>query len=439
MTVRRLTAGVTGLLLFVAVTPACGSGPDDVVHIFTTETDTELAVLQQVFGAFGDAHGISIEVEGSREFEQEIGSRVAAGNPPDIALFPQPSRVLELADELAPLPRTVQASIVDDYPRELLDRVRAGRAGPPLAVPTKSDVKSLVWYNPQEFDRLGYEVPKTFEDFLALADDMAEHDHPPFCVGLLSGVSSGWPATDWIEDFVLRDAGPALYDRWVEHDIAFDDPRVVHAAEMVFGRWARPGYVYGGADAAAITNFQEAGWPLLDGECMMHRQASFYGTFWPDDADIGPHGNAYAFRLPGSADFPDVLLTGGQYAAPFDDRGDVERVVDFIASADFADAMASATSSGAFLSPNKEVHVALYHDDLTRKLGRQLLRDTNDVRFDASDLMPSAVGSGTFWNAVLDITAAIADDMAAGREPDPERVSASVEAAFADVEANWPG
>jgi alpha-glucoside transport system substrate-binding protein len=264
-------------------------------------------------------------------------------------------------------------------------------------------------------------VPKTFEQFLQLADRMAQDGNPPFCVGLGSGDASGWPATDWIEDFLLRVDGPAVYDQWVEHRIRFDDPRVLDVAHMVFDRWAQPGYIFGGTGAAAVTNFQQAGWPLLDGECMMHRQANFYAAFWPDDADIGPDGNVFAFPLPGSAAHPDVLLTGGQFAAPFDDRPEVQRVVEFLAGTDFADAMAHQTS-GAFLSPHQGVDTSRYRGILARELGGMLIASDNEVRFDASDLMPSIVGSGTFWTAVLDCTG------------HPGEVAD----AFANVEENWP-
>lgn len=417
MTALRWAAA---LLVLVTAT-GCPTEQDDVVTIFGPETDEELAALQAVFAEFSEETGIAVEVEGSRQFESEIGSRIAAGNPPDVALFPQPVRVREVADDLRPLPEQVQESIVEDFDADLLDLVRTDPASASLAVPTKSDLKSLVWYNPSAFDELGYEVPTTFEELLALADQMMADGHPPFCVGLASGAASGWPATDWVEEFLLRLEGPEVYDQWIAHDIAFDDARVVQAAEMVFSRWSQEDYVFGGPNAAAVTNFQHAGWPLLDGECMMHRQANFYRAYWPEDADIGPDGNAYAFRLPGSADHPNVLLTGGLYAAPFGQGRDVERVVEFLASKDYANAMAQ-QATGGFLSPNKQVDVSLYRDTLTQEFGEILLEDRNEVRFDASDQMPSAVGSGTFWTAVVDVTVGAED----------------VPTAFGQVEANWP-
>ena len=406
---------VLGLL---AAGTACVGEERDEVTIFGPEVGPELEHLQAVLAEFSDRTGISVVAEGSRDFEDEVGGRLAAGDPPDIAMFPQPGRVREVRDDLLPLQDDLARSVDADFPPDLTDLVRID--GELWAVPVKVDLKSLVWYSPARFRAADYAVPRTFDAFLDLADRMAADGHPPFCVGIGSGEASGWPLTDWIEDFLLRTEGPEVYDQWVAHEIPFDDPRVVRTAERVVDLWSPEGYVFGGMDAAAVTGFADAGLPVLQGECMMYRQANFYAVNWPAGTTFGPDGDIDAFSLPGSTEHPEIVLSGGLYATAFGRSPETVRVLEFLASAEFANAMARQPSSG-FLSGNRRVDVDLYRDDLNRSFA-EILRTADPVRFDGSDLMPGEVGSGTYWSAAVDITSGTKD----------------VATAFAEVEDNWP-
>jgi alpha-glucoside transport system substrate-binding protein len=258
---------------------------------------------------------------------------------------------------------------------------------------------------------------------------MAREGHPAFCVGIGSGEASGWPLTDWIEDFLLRIEGPEVYDQWVDHDIDFDDPRVVAVAQQVLRLWRQDHVIYGGPEAAAVTTFGDAVLPLVDGECMMHRGPNFLGVNWPEGVSFGPQGDVDAFVLPGTVENPDVLLTGGLFATAFDDRPEVQRVMSYMGSDAYArDALHIAYDpddplavAGSYLSSSDTVDLDLYPEGISRDLA-EYLRGAEQVRFDASDNMPSVVGSGAFWSAAVDLTL--------GRT--------GVTTAFAEVERAWP-
>ena len=237
-------------------------------------------------------------------------------------------------------------------------------------MPAKADLKSLVWYSPTAFEEGGYEVPETMEDLLAMADEMIANGDTPFCVGIGSDAATGWPMTDWIEDFMLRLKGPEVYDQWVNHEIPFDDPDVVEVVEYVYDLWSTEGMVYGGTENIASTPFADAGLPLLEGQCMMHRQGNFYAANWPEGTEIGAEGEVNAFYLPTFADqdFGQVTLSGGIYAAAFSDRPEVMQVLEFIGSTDYADARAPV---GGFLAPNQDTDASAVPDgdraDLRRR------------------------------------------------------------------------
>jgi alpha-glucoside transport system substrate-binding protein len=426
-------AAVACLVVLVApVLTACTGGEaTSTITVFTPEIGSELRLSQQVLTGLGEREGLTIEVTGTRDFEEVVESQIAAGDPPDIALYPQPGTVQELAQAelIRPLPEAAEGWVRDNIDPEVYGLVAVGEPARPWGVPLKSDLKSLVWYHPDGFRRHGYEVPETFEDFLALVQQMVADGNPAFCVGIGSGEASGWPLTDWIEDFLLRIEGPEVYDQWVNHDIAFDDPQVVAVAEMVVDLWHQDGVVFGGTEAAAVTAFGDAVLPVVDGECLMHRGPNFLGVSWPEDVTFGPDGDVDAFRLPGTAENPDVILTGGLFAVAFDDRPEVQQVMSYLASNLHArDALRAAydgdsplAMAGSYLASSDTVDLGLYPDGITRDLARAL-READRVRFDASDMMPSVVGSGAFWSAAVDLTLEPGD----------------VAAAFAEVEATWP-
>jgi hypothetical protein len=118
---------------------------------------------------------------------------------------------------------------------------------------------------------------------------MVADGETPWCIGLGSGGATGWPATDWVEDLMLRTQEPAVYDAWVANDTPFDDPAVVAAIEE-FGYFAlNDDYVAGGSDAVASTDFRDSPKGLFSAppQCMMHRQASFIPAFFPEGTEVG--------------------------------------------------------------------------------------------------------------------------------------------------------
>jgi alpha-glucoside transport system substrate-binding protein len=402
-------------------TEAADTGGDqdlsgETVEIFGSEVEQELQGNQDSFEQFTEDTGITVEISGDRSFEEQIGNLVDGGDPPDIAMFPQPGKVADFADDLVDLPDDIVETMGENFDPVWTDLVTIDDAV--KGIPLKADLKSLVWYSPAAFEENGWEIPETQEDFIALTDQMMEEGQTPFCIGLGSDAATGWPMTDWIEDYMLRLKGPDVYDQWYQHEIPFDDPDVVEVGEYVYDLWSQEGFVFGGLQNAAATPFADAGLPLLEGDCQMYRMGNFYAANWPEGTELGDDGDVSAFYLPGSEENPNITLSAGLYAAAFNDDPATMEVMRFLASTDYADARAPV---GGFLSPNKNVDTSLYPTELEQNFG-QILADAEPVRFDASDLMPGAVGAGSFWSAAIDITTGAAD----------------VPTAFEEVEQSWP-
>lgn len=388
------------------------------ISILGPEVQVERESLEEAFAEFEEATGANVLVDGTRNFETDIGNLIDGGTPPNIAMFPQPGKIGDFADDIITVPDNV-VSVVE----ENIDPGWTGFVtldGELKAVPAKADLKGVVFYSPQTWEDNDYDIPESLEDFEALAEQMAADGNTPFCIGTGSDDATGWPLTDWVEDYILRLNGPEVYDQWYTHEIPFDDPEIVETGEHVFDFLSQDGMVLGGLENVAATNHADAGLPLLDGDCMMIRISNYLAANFIDaGASMGDDGDVSAFRLPGSEENPDVTLSGGIYAAALLEDEATMAALEYIASTDFANNRAN-NAQGGFLSPNRNVDTSLYPDDITRTFG-EILTNAEPVRFDASDLMPGEVGAGTFFTAV--------NDIAGG--------TATVEEAFTQVEGSW--
>jgi alpha-glucoside transport system substrate-binding protein len=382
------------------------------ISVFTSiASASEAKPHTDSYKPFEKCTGATIKYEGSRSFEKQLPIRLKAGNAPDIAYIPQPGLLATLVKDnpgkVYPAGELANTNVDTYY--EASWKSYGSVDGKFYAVPVGANVKSFVWYSPKDFADKGYVVPTTWDEMMTLtqkiATDNAGTDVKPWCAGIESGDATGWPATDWVEDLMLRVNGGDVYDQWVDHTIPFNDPKVIAAIDKVGTVLKDPNYVNGGfgnVKTIATTSFTEAGAPILQGECYMHRQASFYQANWPKGTDVGEDGDVWAFYLPSMSADSKPVLGGGEFAAAFSDRPEVQAFQAYLASPEWSNAKAIATPQGGWLSANKKLDVNNLAQPVD-KLSYTILTDEKAVfRFDASDLMPGAVGAGSFWTGMTD-------------------------------------
>ena len=384
-----------------------------------SENDRPIADYLGAYQPLVDCTGVEIVWEGTDQFETEINVRLEGGNPPDVIDYPQPGLMARHVRQghLIPLPDYVASRLATDFisgwdAYGTVDGVVYG-------LPGRSNIKSLVWYSPGAFAAAGYEVPTSLGELKALSDQIVADGGVPWCIGAESGVATGWVLTDWMEDFMLRTHGPEVYDQWVNHEIPFNDPKVVEVVDSVGAFVKNPDYLGGETlvKAVATTKFQDGGLPILDGDCYMHRQGSFYSGMWTEGTTIGEDGDVNIFYLPSPADGPAYMLGGGDIYATGTDKPESFDVVRYTGSADYLNAIAAARGD---LAPHVDLDIGVYTDPFNAKLA-ELQLGADVFRFDASDLMPGSVGAGTFWT---EVTAWV--------------IGGSTEDFVNNVEASWP-
>ncbi|WP_305790113.1 ABC transporter substrate-binding protein [Symbioplanes lichenis] len=369
------------------------------VSVYTGIVTPEDKAYKDSYKPFEDCTGVTIKYEGDKSFETQVLVRAKAGNPPDLAIVPQPGLLQQLVatGKAVAAPAEVAAN-VDKFWGE--DWKAYGSAdGKFYAAPSGASVKSLVWYSPSEFKDAGYTVPTTLDELKALSDKMVADGKKPWCVGIGSGDATGWPLTDWQEDFMLRLSGPETYDKWVKHEIPFNGPESTAALDAVGAYVKNDKYVNGGlgdVKSIATTTFQDAGLPIVDGNtCSLHRQASFYAANFPKDVKVAEDGDVFAFYLPGKDATTKPVLGGGEFNLAFADRPEVKAFQTYLSTDTWANIKASV--SQGWISANKGLDVSKVSNPID-KLSAELLQNPSTVfRFDGSDQMPAAVGSNAIF------------------------------------------
>ena len=412
---KKSILGLLVILSMIAV--ACGGSSLEGEEVFITGAlvGNDAAGFQENFDSFTEETGIIVSFQGSDNFEQEIQIQMESGDTPDIALFPQPGGVVDAAKRGYLVALEDVGVDLDEYKASFseyivglgtVDGVAYGGAH-------AFNLKSIIWYQPAEFEARGYSVPETWDEMIALADQIVSEGMNPFCFGMYSNGASGWLATDWMEDIMLRTGeGTVTYDKWVNHEIPFNDPVVQNAATLLSQIMHTEGYVVGGTDAIVSTYFGNAQDPMFEKDangnpgCFMHRQASFITSFWPEAAQAGAGTETTVFPFPAMDDgLPKAALGGGDMFAVFTEGNEaVNAVVEYMLSDNFFAAAAQRPDNSRIYG-HVQFDSSLYSKDITRVLADAITGALaeNAFRFDASDLMPPEVGAGSFWKEMMNL------------------------------------
>ena len=388
-------------------------------------TDNDAVKFDESVKAFEEKTGIDIQYTGSKEFEASIGITIEGGNPPDIVDFPQPGLLSTFVAKGLAVDLGTFLDIDDlktHYNQSWIDMgMMPSKDGNKILAGIWSRVngKSLVWYPKKAFDAAGYKVPTTWDELIALSDQIVADGDAPWCIGIESGAATGWPATDWMEEIMLRTTSLENYDKWVAGELKFSSPEVKHAAEVMSDLWFKEGYAYGGRGAIATTAFGDSPKPMFDNppKCWLHKQGNFITTFFPEGLVAG-EDYAFFYLPPIDDAYGKPVLVAGDIYAMFNDRPEVRAVMEYFTKAESVEGWVRA---GGMISPHLDSSLDWYSNEVDRGVAEIILNATS-LRFDGSDLMPGAVGSGSFWKGMTSYVSGSVD----------------LDTALKEIDAAWP-
>ena len=387
-------------------------------------TDEDEVKFNKSIEPFETATGIDINYIGNKEFEGSISIRVDAGAAPDIADFPQPgllARFVSQGHVVDPTTYIPEEWLAQQYNPSWLQMAQMeGPDGMQTAgVWHRFNGKSLVWYPKAQFDAAGYEVPETWDELLALTQMIADDGDTAWCVGIESGAATGWPATDWMEEFMLRTTSLENYDAWTTGDLAFSSPEVKNAAETLAAIWFNPDYVYGGRDGIVSTFFGDSPAAMFEDppKCWLHKQGNFITGFFPEGTEAGVDYDF--FYLPGiDEQYGKPFLVAGDIMAQFNERPEVNALMEYFTLPDSAGGW---LETGGALAAHQTATPDMYGVELEGGIAA-LVNEATSFRFDGSDLMPGEVGAGSFWKGMTDWVSGSAD----------------LDTVLSEIDASWP-
>lgn len=409
MSKKRTLWTLLGVMMIAAMLiTACGGGAateesleGQTVTIFTAAADEQAAAFQSEFVGFTEETGIEVVVEGSGDFEVLTTTRAEAGDLPDIINFPQPGLMADMArgGHLIDLSTFLtEEYLQSQYVQSWIDQGTVD--GTLVGIWHNADVKSLVWYPKAAFEAAGYQIPQTWDELLALSDQIVADGGVPWCIGMESASATGWVGTDWIEDIMLRTNSLESYDNWVSGDLDFSSPEVKKAWETAAEVWLNPDYVFGGTTGILTIAFGDSPGPLFEDPpgCWLHKQASFVVNFFPEDAVVGEDVDYFYFPPINEADYGKPVLTSGSILSMGRDTPAVRKVMEFLTT---PESVEQEVRDGLFVAPQKNVPLDWYPSAALKGFA-DILNNADSTRFDGGDLMPGAVGTGSFWTGVVD-------------------------------------
>lgn len=361
---------------------------------------SEQDAFQKVLDAFTAKTGIKTEYEQARDFVPALRTRLASGNPPDVAIIPRPGVMADLVrdgsikNSLTDLGLT-SATIDASYSKAWKDLGTVD--GKLYGIAVKANSKSVVWYKPAEFTSMGLTIPKTWADLLSVSDKLAAAGKKPWAVG----GGDSWTLTDWFENVYVREGGPDKYSQlFASGKLPFTDPSVAKAAQDMTNIIANPKYVAGGPTGVLGTKFVDGIGRVFgkNADAELYMEGGFVGGIALKDVNpslkVGTDIDFFPFPQI-DPQYDDPLIGGGDLMSAFVDTPETRAFLAFMVSKEAGETWAK---TGSIVSPNKLVDPAVYPNDLARKEAAQVAAATI-FRFDGSDQMPGTLADD--WGAAL--------------------------------------
>lgn len=422
ITKRWFARPVVALATVMLVATACSGGEDldadgggtetsgaagsvdlsgQTVEVAATWTGAEQERFQMVLDGFAEQTGATVRFRSAGDdVAAYVGPRIEGGDPPDVAIFPQPGVVQSFAEQgdLVELEDIAGDEIDANYGQGA--RAAGSVDGTLYGVWFRAAQKSTVWYNVAVFEGAGVEPPATLEDLQQVAQTISDYGVEPYSIG----ADVGWPLSDLFENIYLRTAGPENYDKLAAHEIPWTDQSVKDALAVMAEIVGDESLLAGGATGAEQTDFNGSVTQVFadppKGAIIF--EGDFVGGIISGETNAEVGTDADFFDFPSIDGSEPAVLGGGDFAVLLDDTEGGRALIEYLATPEAAEIW---VAQGGFISPNTQVDLSAYPDEVSRRAAEALVEAGESVRYDLSDLQPTEFGATTgqgIWGILID-------------------------------------
>jgi hypothetical protein len=342
----------------------------------------------EVLAGFTAATGYEVNYQGlGDDLPTIVGTRVEGGDPPDVAVLPQPGLLRSLAQrgDLVAASQGVIDGMAANFAPVWTDLGSVD--GTLYGVYFKADNKSLIWYDIGVFGDLAITDPASWDELIATSQNLVDNG---FAALAVAG-ADGWTLSDLFEDVYARTAGADLYDQLTNHEIPWTHDSVKEALAVIDELTGQPGVVAGGADGALQMGFVDAIVAVAGGDAVMVKGQSAVATIAQEEAGAVAGTDIAFFPFPSIEGSPNTVLGGGDVAVALTDNPGAQALLEYLTT---AEAVESWASIGGFVSPNQNLDLSVYPDDVSRGIAEGLVGAEVFV-FDMSDLIGAPLGATT--------------------------------------------
>ena len=340
-----------------------------------------------VLAAFTAETGIEVNYTGlGDDLPTILSTRVAGGDPPDIAVLPQPGLLRDLVTRgaLVPANQAVSDAMAASFAPVWSELATVD--GTLYGVYFKASNKSTVFYRLDTFADLDITPPTTYAEWVTVSQTLVDNGFAPLAIG----GADGWTLSDWFENIYVRTAGKALYDQLTNHEIPWTHPSVKEAFDVMGQLLGNEDFIATGSAGALQMGFVDSVIAALgtDPTAVMVYEGDFVAGVASGETGTTAGVDFDFFPFPSIAGSPGAVLGGGDVAVALTDNPSAQKLLEFLATAEGVESWAA---TGGFLSPNSNLALDVYPDDVTRK-SAEILVNAEIFVFDLSDLVPAALG-----------------------------------------------
>ena len=314
----------------------------------------------------------------------------------DLAIIPNPQGVVNLGER--GYLHSVSTALDDEvltknYSKHLQEITTSQKDNINYGVLFRLIPNSLIWYDVGKYERLGSPNFESFEDIISFTKQYSSFDNPLWCMDIESGASTGWIATNWLEDLILHEYGPDIYDDWFKQIITSQNNEItlsiLSIGKLIFDENA----VYGGNQRIISKEFRNNYRNLLDEDisCVFSWSGHFASMYFPSNKSY--EYDYDFFKFPSKSN-KNAMVGIGDSLVILNESNKSMEVFRSLVDDNFGQSWISKRDS-AFISGNKNSNIEQIENKMLLKETLLVRNALNEdlFRYDASELMERRIGA----------------------------------------------